>query len=110
MRKSLFFLSIILAFAILIASCEYFRMMSYDEWIEFKTGDQEPIPVFPPNTIFVAATLDTSGDTTADGSMARPYHYIFDAFEQASSMAMSSITPGPIVVQSGTFTEGFMHM
>ncbi len=85
-------------------SCEYFRIMSYEEWVEFKTGSGPSTYKFPPNTVFVGYNDNT---TDADGSMERPFNSINFAIIKAQE-GLNTIGNGSgmvAVCSNSTYTE-----
>jgi len=105
MRNLLLKISITLLVLVIGFSCEYFKLMSYNEWKQFieSAGSDDLAPVFPENTIFVASQ-STLPDTTPDGTMNNPFSTISEAIDSASYFSASS-TPILIAVQTGDYTE-----
>ncbi len=77
----------IASLVILISGCEYFRVMSYDELVQFKSGEDKPTEfVFPENTVFVAP----HGRANAAGTKEDPFLSINEAISSAETMMNAS--------------------
>ncbi len=94
-------LAVILVAGLAIAGCEYFKLMSYNEWVEYKEDYFYGGDDFPENAVFVVS-ISSSVGWIPDGSQEHPYFTIQSAIDNAT---LDGNNKGFVFVQSGTYNE-----